>query len=562
MILARLAEYERRQDTSPVLYTERPVRYVIDLDREGRPHGSPVDLADPSDSRGRRGQRRFLPTMQRSYAIKPILFADKGDYTLGPPPEADARQRKRAEEAHAAYRQLVARAARETGLSEVEAVRKFLESSPRAQLSLPEDFDEGATITFRVDGHWVVELPEVQQFWAEEAQSDDAPTMQCLVCGRLRPALDRLQLKVKGVPGGQPAGTSIISANAPAFESYGLEASQIAPTCAECGEAFTKGLNRLLSDPRTHIRFPGVAYGFWTREEAPGFDVATFLTRPEPDDVRALLESARRGRERAAVDANAFYALSVSGSGGRTVVRSWIESTVPEVQESLSLWFQKLRVVGFRGREPRALGLWALAGATVRELNDASPWVFDALLRSALLGVAPPEALLFAGVRRNLAEQSVTEPRAALIKLVLASVYGWKEDEMVDLDPSTPSVAYQCGRLLAVVERAQAQALGIRAVTERFYGSASTAPASVFGNLIRGAMHHLAKLERDKPGAYYGIQRDLEEVTSLIPEFPRTLTLRDQGMFALGYYHQRAVRRRGTGAEENKGGKQEGGNEQ
>ena len=113
---------------------------------------------------------------------------------------------------------------------------------------------------------------------------------------------------------------------------------------------------------------------------------------------------------------------------------------------------------------------------------------------------------------------------------------------MVELDRTRSEPAYHCGRLLAVLENAQRQAIGVASVTERYYGAASTAPASVFGALMKGVVHHLAKLERDKPGAYFGIQRDLEEISSRIEAFPRTLSLREQGLFALGYYHQRHAR--------------------
>jgi CRISPR-associated protein Csd1 len=79
-------------------------------------------------------------------------------------------------------------------------------------------------------------------------------------------------------------------------------------------------------------------------------------------------------------------------------------------------------------------------------------------------------------------------------------------------------------------------------IIDRFFGTASSAPASVFGRLMRGAQPHLSVLERDKPGAFVNLQRELEAVYAHIKIFPRTLTLQDQGLFALGYYHQRAYR--------------------
>ena len=116
---------------------------------------------------------------------------------------------------------------------------------------------------------------------------------------------------------------------------------------------------------------------------------------------------------------------------------------------------------------------------------------------------------------------------------------------MVGLDISNLNPAYRCGRLLAVLEETQRLAVpGIKAtIVERFFGTASAAPASVFGRLLRGSQPHLAKLDRDRRGAYVALQTRLEEIQSGLAGFPKTLSLTDQGLFALGYYHQRAYDR-------------------
>ena len=109
---------------------------------------------------------------------------------------------------------------------------------------------------------------------------------------------------------------------------------------------------------------------------------------------------------------------------------------------------------------------------------------------------------------------------------------------MTQLDMTNANPAYLCGRLLAVLEDIQRAAIpGAKAtIVDRFFGTASSAPASVFGRLMRGAQPHLSKLERDNHGAYMRLQRSLESIT-------RTLTLEEQGLFSLGYYHQRAHER-------------------
>jgi CRISPR-associated protein Csd1 len=210
---------------------------------------------------------------------------------------------------------------------------------------------------------------------------------------------------------------------------------------------------------------------------------------------------------------------------------------------SLDQWFGRQSIVDAFGGQPRPLGLFALAAATVREpRTDLSPLVPRQLLRSALTGAPLPPGLLYQAVRRNRIEQSVDRPRAALIKAALTRSDDAKGDLMVRLAPDHPSSAYQCGRLLAALEEVQRAALpGVKAgIVDRFYGTASSAPMTVFPRLLRGARPHLARLERDRPGAWMALERRLEEIQGRLTGYPKVLSLEEQGLFALGYYHQRA----------------------
>lgn len=541
MLLRRLKEYaDQRLKLPPTLYNETPVRYIIELDSTGRGNPTLTDTADPASPRTKRGTRRPMPQINRSVGITPLLLADNAEYTLGLPRETSKSERVAA--CRRAYLTLLERCAAATREPAIEVIQRFLSDDPAAHLELPSEFDRGATITFRIDDVFPTDLPSVQAFWAAEnnPEARSAPIMQCLVCGEERPVLERLQGKIKGVPGGQTSGTSIISANAKAFESYGLEASLIAPTCAPCGERFTKAANALLADERSRIIIGGAAFIFWTREPVP-FNFLSSLTDPEPAEVQSLIDSVRKGGHLPAVDDTAFYATVLSGSGGRTVVRDWIDTTVGEVRRNLVTWFARQQIVGDMGDEARPLGLYGLAGATVRELRDLPPTTPRALLRAALTTTPLPMGMLYQAVRRNRAEQRVTRQRAALIKLVLLSrLSAVQEDFMIQLDPENTNLAYRCGRLLAVLAEVQRNAIGKAAIVDRFFGTASSAPASVFGRLIRGAQPHMAKLERDKPTAASALQSRMEEVMAGISHFPHTLTLEEQGLFALGFYHQRA----------------------
>jgi CRISPR-associated protein Csd1 len=545
-MLPELCEFARRRplDLPPTLYSERPVRYVIELSETGRLLSRlPIDTSDANHPSTRNGVRRPVPTIQRSgRKVRPLLFADNAEYSFG----LARGSQEHVGERHDAYLELVNRCAEFTTDAAVRATARFLANDPGNQLGLDCDYDRGASVTFRVGGIFLVDLPTVQEFWAREhdpGRAKGSVIGHCLVCGQERPLLKRLPAKLKSVPGGRPSGTALISANEKAFESYGLDASLIAPTCGECAELFTNGLNHLLMSESQCTRLGGIAYVYWTHEEIEEFNPLTMCTQPDPDQVQSLLKSVYGRREKSPFDDSPFYALALAGSGGRTVVRDWVDTTVGEVRRSLARWFQQQRVTNRNGEAVEPVSLFALAAATVRDhRTDLSPLTPRALLRSAMAGSPLPMNLLSEAVRRNRAEQRVSHPRAALIKAVILSRQSSiaEEDNLIQLDEEKLDPGYRCGRLLAVLESTQYAALGITAVTDRFYGAASSAPASVFGRLLRGAQPHLAKLERDRPGAHHALQRRIESILSGLDGFPKTLGMEDQGLFALGYYHQRA----------------------
>jgi CRISPR-associated protein Csd1 len=287
------------------------------------------------------------------------------------------------------------------------------------------------------------------------------------------------------------------------------------------------------------VRIGPVVYAFWTRWAEKLEDFASFLTQPDPERVRDLLLSPYAGREQHGVEGDDFYALALSGNPGRVVVRDYLETTVPEVEASLRRWFEAQRVTDPYGEPGKPLGLFAMAASVYLEPQDMQPRVLVGLLNTALKGQPPPAELLSRAVARNKVEGEVTRPRAALTQIVLRYTgRGGKTMEQ--------QIAYQCGRLLAELEAVQALAVPSAGATlvDKYFGMASTAPASAFGLLLKLSQPHMAKLRRDKPGLAHILQERIEEITTQIgADFPRTLSLRDQGVFALGYYNQRAATR-------------------
>ncbi|HJT76447.1 MAG TPA: type I-C CRISPR-associated protein Cas8c/Csd1 [Gemmataceae bacterium] len=571
MLLQRLRDHAASLDLAPAMYLRTPIRWLLDLNSAGELLGQLI-RTEGSGGRNDRGKEFLAPHRERTVAVMPKLLADNAEYVLGI--ARDPAKQERVDRCHRAFVALVRDCAEQTKHPAVRAVAFFYDGYRRGSIRLPEDFKPDQLMTFRVEGVLPIELEEVRRYWAEatggrpEDTSDAAGISECLVCGERRRVLANIPFKIKRIPNGQTSGMALVSTNARAFESYALGAMSCAPVCAGCGEHFSKAANALLEGERTHLSVGNLAYIFWAREST--WSPASILANPEPEEVRTLL-AASFGGDRAALRiedgsfGEEFYATAFSASGARVVVRDWLETTVPRAKVNLARYFRLQQLVGEWGEvdagflplqgywtgEPKPHWRDGLAESVApprqgrRDVNKLPPGIPQALLRVALHDGQLPESLLFQAVQRNRAEQGVTRPRAALIKMVLLSHSVFPEDAMAELQPNNTDAAYLCGRLLAVLEALQRVAIpGTKAtITDRYFGTASSAPASVFGRLLRGAQAHLAKLRKDAGGAYRAYQEKLEEIQKGLRCFPPLLRLQDQGKFCLGYYHQRAADR-------------------
>lgn len=595
MLLQRLVEYSKRKKDEdrkegtaiPKMYNKIKIDYYIDLDKNGNFTG----FVKTADGKGK-GIKRPAPYLRRSGSnTKPQLLADKAEFVFGLIDE----DKKRAESRKRDFLALVEACASFTHLQEVKTVLNFLTNINSLDFISDIKLTPSTVFTFRVGEVLPIDLKEVQFFWPlvvpflsskgiseltadiilKNINTEISTTMseeqwQCIICSeskapaRTHPIAIKLPLSVSDQQ------CSIVSGNKDSFLSYGLEQSFIAPTCIDCAEDYAKSANALLQDENTHIAVGPLVYIFWTKEDT-GFSFASLLSKPNPSDVQALIESAYKGKEAAAVvDETKFYASAFSASGSRVAVRDWLETTVSYVKENLARWFKFQRIVdSYTGAEGLPFPLkgyfrkdnrWAsgiiddLAPRIQkrRDMDNLSPNIPKVFLHFALKGGLLPEWLLYQAVNRNRMEQNVTRSRAAIIKMVLLSRNNINNEEgkMECLDLENRNPAYLCGRLLGVLEIVQVEAFKPSTINstivDRFYGTASSAPASVFGKLLRGVQPHLTKLRKEKHGTFEAMAKQLEDVQCGLTFYPKTLTLEEQGFFALGYYHQKAANRAGA----------------
>ena len=142
---------------------------------------------------------------------------------------------------------------------------------------------------------------------------------------------------------------------------------------------------------------------------------------------------------------------------------------------------------------------------------------------------------------------NVTYLRAAILKAWLMRNHkSWlKHNKIImtqTLEKDNPNVAYQLGRLFAVFEQVQRAAHQFklkRTIRETMFSAASARPQSVFGRLIRLNMHHLPKLSTESKYYYDKLTEEIHQKIQSPEFYPPSLSLKEQSLFCIGYYHQR-----------------------
>lgn len=376
----------------------------------------------------------------------------------------------------------------------------------------------------------------------------------CLISGLIDVPIEASHTVIKGVWGGQSSGGAIVSFNKDSFSSFGKSLSDKnqwlnATVGKAAAAAYVKALNHLL-DSKQRLQVGDTSTIFWS--EAPDdlennfSDIFTESPKDDPDRntraVESLYRSVQTGGFSTDSDTTRFFVLGLAPNAARISIRFWQVGTVAELSGRIRQHFNALEITR-PVYEKRYLSLFRLLvnTAALGKSENIPPNLAGDTMRAILSGSPYPATLLQAAVRRIRAEQEVNYPRAALIKACI-NRSSEKEELKVSLDENNTNTAYRLGRLFAVLERIQERANpNINAtIRDRYYGAASATPVTVFSTLLKLKNHHIAKLNK-------GEAVNQEKLIGAIMNdgvdgglgFPPTLSLPDQGRFAIGYYHQR-----------------------
>lgn len=584
MILQKLVQYYDRLAADPVVAPELPkpglsrqkLSFCVVLNPDGSLQQFQSMLVE-----GDRGKpvptQRLVPGEAKSpgAGINPGFLWDNAGYMLGY--KADDPKPERTRESFEAFREKHVERRNEISGNAYHAVCGFLESwTPARAKALDDDLNSITSSfgVFRIAGQqlFVHEEPDVLEFLARENAAEvPGPTRQSLASGTFGPIARLHEPKIKGVQDAQSAGALLVSFNEEAYTSYGKEQSFNAPVSELDAFKYTNALNHLLRRESRPVRLGDATVVFWserpTRIETffsdlfgdylPTADESTAEDQARTDQVRLFLSQLREGHAPRdtfdADDKTRCFILGLAPNAARVSVRFWEPTTVGSLKAQLSRHLTDIELVGARDTDPPLL-IRRLIQATGRaefhpdgrlksyDQDATSPLLAGAVARAVLTGTRYPQLLLQAMLGRIRADGAINHVRIAAIKAVLlrnARLASRPTEVTVALDRQRSNAGYVAGRLFALLEKIQEDSADGElnaTIKDRYYSSASATPGVVFPRLIRLSQHHLGRLDR---GPRIFFEKQVGEVMTMLSRFPPHLGIEDQGMFAVGYYHQR-----------------------
>ena len=508
---------------------------------------------------------------KRTSGIKANFLWDKTAYTLGVNANPDKTVAKTqpfllSEDTFNAFREKHLTLLRDTQDSGLLALYRFLEKWQPAQFQNIAIADKitmlDSKIVFQLDGahHYIHESEAAGVLWARLLQNDDSEMGFYLIDGKTAP-IARLHPVIKGLPGDeQKAGGNIVSFNKKSFASFGKEQGANAPISERAAFTYTTVLNYLLRRENRHCLTIGDASTvFWAEapddssaeaEEAFFFDMMTVTDGEENQKVFDILQQIAKGRPLKEIAPNLhadtrFYILGLAPNASRISIRFWLNTTFGQLAQNLSDHWQDLAIDPCPWQTPPSIWRLLIQTAPLSKTENISPVLAGEMTRAVINGTLYPMSLLSQLLARIRTDGDANGLRIAMIKAILARKFRKgliKEGVPMSLDKESTNCAYLLGRMFAVLERIQYQALGdINAsIADRYYGSASAVPFSVFPRLLVGARHHLSRLRKDKPGLAVNLDKDLGEIIAALPEhYPRHFSIDEQGRFSIGYYQQK-----------------------
>ena len=401
-----------------------------------------------------------------------------------------------------------------------------------------------------------------------QTEENDTVIAQCAITGERAP-IARLHGKLTGLAKGPSMGTLLICYNNESEVSYGMQQSYNANISEKAAFRYIAAANYLLHNPGHHMFFDDMTVIFWAMSKENIYEdlLSMLMSNETPVGIDAdmmdkwmtsaysRIHEGQPGTVSTALPENLdpgveCYVVGLKPNSSRASVCFFQRQQLGAIVENIVQ--HQLDMQPFPGA--KSIALWQIKKELIspKSANETiDPALMTKLMQSVINGVPYPYSLLAQTIRRVRTDHDedgkphikMNPNRIGIIKACInrqARFMGQKEEITLSLDTKNTNPAYLCGRLFAVLERAQQDAAESklnRTIKDSYFTSASSTPAVIFPKLLKMGQYHLKKAENEEE-----LTRSISIILNMLGnEFPSQLSLVDQGTFIIGYYHQNSL---------------------
>lgn len=452
------------------------------------------------------------------------------------------------------------------------------------------------TITFCVNGKWVLDEDFWHEFWREEhgrisserSSFDDGEGQKCMISvgsgALIIPAKTHHTVKLTDI-GGNSTGSKLCCFDKSAFESYGLAQGQNAAVSEEEAALYRNALQHVIDQA---VKLYNLKVCYWFSKDIPpernpfsmlltGSDEETTAAEAE-SNARETLNALQSGKYPDDLRAE-YYMFHLAVSGPRIVIRKNTKGLFKTLVNNIKLWFDDTQIVGPTGfmygyRKPTSL-LYSLfvPEAPTKMVTEYIPNIATQVIWDAATTGSPLSDIFYHKAIRGIesdmyagkldSRKAKCDPRKFMVLKAYLIRKQRRKEQMENrklpekdrkeaepclgpqLNENHPDAAYQCGRFLALMDDLYQIAMkqsDMNGVSIRYWGGFMSLPFMTFGALCRSSNIYLNKLSKgDKAGLASILQARIAEVINKIDSTKLARFDSTQcGMFGFGYYHQKA----------------------
>jgi CRISPR-associated protein Csd1 len=444
---------------------------------------------------------------------------------------------------------------------DLEAFIRFLDKwEPDVFLDLDIVLDDKCNnVVVKLLGNekYLHESNELQRYWSDKYLSNCDCFGRCIISGD-NTAIARLHpnIRVKG------QSAPFVSFNMDSFCSYGNNSKDQglnAPIGKYEAFAYSTAFN-YISESKHKIELGDMTIVFWSEKKSKMDDIFGTLLNPSKDfdfvdEAEEFLDTVKKRRMPDYINGNErFFILGLVPNLSRLSVKFWHIDTIEGISNKLIQHFDFLDIVGRNEQYfmPSIKKLFSEIVFQYDEKNITSN-IVGPFMMSILNGIPYPVSLMSLLIDRlkvipkknkdnkRQEHERINRYNCALIKAILNR--NFNKEVSVSLDRERKDLPYNLGRLFAVLEKIQEKSEERKIKTtikDNYFTSASVKPSVAFPKILHLSTHHQRKLKNKKYGLWVYYSKELGSIIydNDIDKFPTYLSLEDQGLFVIGYYHQ------------------------